>query len=88
MARLSSFIQVLALAYTVVFSALHYSILCSREDITFRTALGRVPEAAVSFILGILLLGPIMALLGYHLRVNLERRLALDISLIGLHSSS
>ncbi|GHJ84285.1 hypothetical protein NliqN6_0687 [Naganishia liquefaciens] len=60
---------ILALVYTVVFSALHYSILCSREDITFGTALGRVPEAAVSFLLGILLLSPITALLGYHLRL-------------------
>jgi hypothetical protein len=54
----------------VVFSALHYSILCSRDKINFRTALARVPEAAVSFLLGLILLGPIVALLGYHLRVS------------------
>ncbi|KAJ9105361.1 hypothetical protein QFC21_001730 [Naganishia friedmannii] len=62
---------VLALIYTLVFSALHYSVLCSREHISFGKALGRVPEAAVSFILGVILLAPITALLGYHLRLML-----------------
>ncbi|KAI5454035.1 Eukaryotic peptide chain release factor GTP-binding subunit [Naganishia albida] len=63
--------SVLALVYTVVFSALHYSILCSRENINFGSALGREPEAAVSFILGLILLAPITALFGYHLRLML-----------------
>jgi hypothetical protein len=69
-AKLNTCLQILALVYTVVFSALHYSILCSRDKINFRTALARVPEAAVSFLLGLILLGPIVALLGYHLRVS------------------
>lgn len=70
--NLDRILQVLALVYTVVFSALHYSILCSRENINFGSALGREPEAAVSFILGLILLAPITALFGYHLRVGLS----------------
>ncbi len=61
--------QTLATIYTVVFAALHYAILCSREGISFRQALARSPESAVSFAIGVVVVWPMMALLGYHLRV-------------------
>lgn len=62
--------QTLAIIYLVVFSALHYSILCSREGISFKQALAMSPESAVSFAIGVVVVWPVMALLGYHLRVG------------------
>ncbi len=72
--------QTLAAIYTVVFSALHFSILCSREKISFRQALSRSPASAVSFALGVILVFPVMALLGYHLRVRGPVRLRAGMS--------
>jgi hypothetical protein len=66
--------QTLAIIYTVVFSALHFSIMCSRENISFRESLKRSPESAVSFGIGVLVVWPVMALMGYHLRVSRIRR--------------
>lgn len=63
-------LQTLGLIYTVVFSALHFSIICSREGISFRTALALNAGSAVSFALGVVLIWPVLFLTGYHLRVS------------------
>ncbi|WVF71514.1 hypothetical protein IAT40_006320 [Kwoniella sp. CBS 6097] len=57
--------------YIVVFSALHFSLLCHHDHISFGRALGESPGAAVSFILGLLVLLPVSFLLWYHLRLLL-----------------
>lgn len=56
----------ICLVYSVVFAAIHYALLCHREGLTFAQALGNSPESAVNFMLGLILLGPVSALLGYH----------------------
>ncbi|WVR07052.1 hypothetical protein IAU60_004091 [Kwoniella sp. DSM 27419] len=55
--------------YIVVFSAVHFSLLCHHDHITFRRALAESPGAAVSFLLGVLTLLPVGFLLTYHLRL-------------------
>ncbi|OCF43186.1 hypothetical protein I317_03031 [Kwoniella heveanensis CBS 569] len=57
--------------YIVVFSALHFSLLCHHDNISFSHALGDSPGAAVSFILGVIVLLPVSFLLWYHLRLLL-----------------
>ncbi|WVQ99474.1 hypothetical protein IAU59_006609 [Kwoniella sp. CBS 9459] len=57
--------------YMIVFSALHFSLLCHHDHISFGRALGESPGAAVSFILGVLVLLPVSFLLWYHLRLLL-----------------
>lgn len=61
---------VLCLVYSIVFAAMHYVLLCHREGRTFVQALGVSPESGVNFVLGLVLLAPILALLGYHLHVS------------------
>ncbi|WWD17270.1 hypothetical protein CI109_101710 [Kwoniella shandongensis] len=58
--------------YTVVFSAVHFSLLCHHDHISFRRALQDSPGAAVSFLLGLLVLGPVLFLLSYHTRLLLH----------------
>lgn len=67
------FVVVTALAaiYVVVFSAVHFSMLCHHDHISFKQALKESPGAAVSFILGIGVLPPILYLLYYHVRLLL-----------------
>ncbi|BEI84152.1 hypothetical protein CcaverHIS002_0407560 [Cutaneotrichosporon cavernicola] len=57
--------------YVVVFSALHFSMLCAHDHISFKQALEESPGAAVSFGLGILTLAPVLFLLWYHIRLLL-----------------
>lgn len=57
--------------YVVVFSALHFSMLCAHDHISFKQALQESPGAAVSFGLGILTLAPVLFLLWYHIRLLL-----------------
>ncbi|WVW83945.1 hypothetical protein I302_105968 [Kwoniella bestiolae CBS 10118] len=57
--------------YIIVFSAIHFSMLCHHDNISFGKALSESPGAAVSFLLGVLLILPIMFLLWYHLRLLL-----------------
>ncbi|GMK59443.1 hypothetical protein CspeluHIS016_0800490 [Cutaneotrichosporon spelunceum] len=57
--------------YVVIFSALHFSMLCSHDHISFKQALGESPGAAVSFGLGVLTLAPVLFLLWYHIRLLL-----------------
>lgn len=57
--------------YIVVFSAIHFSMLCRTDHVSFKTALGQSPGAAVSFALGICTLPPILFLLYYHIRLLL-----------------
>jgi palmitoyltransferase ZDHHC9/14/18 len=57
--------------YVVVFSALHFSMLCAHDGISFKQALEESPGAAVSFGLGILTLAPVLFLLWYHIRLLL-----------------
>ncbi|WVQ67615.1 uncharacterized protein L199_005818 [Kwoniella botswanensis] len=57
--------------YIIVFSALHFSLLCHHDHISFSKALSESPGAAVSFLLGVILILPIMFLLWYHLRLLL-----------------
>ena len=62
--------QAIADIYIVVFSALHFSLLCHHDHISFVTALKDSPGAAVSFLLGVGSLGPVVFLLWFHLRVS------------------
>ncbi|KAI9639773.1 DHHC palmitoyltransferase-domain-containing protein [Dioszegia hungarica] len=57
--------------YQVVFSAIHFSLLCHGDSIGFGTALQRSPGAAVSFLIGVAVLPGIGFLLIYHLRLLL-----------------
>ncbi|WWC70020.1 uncharacterized protein I206_103964 [Kwoniella pini CBS 10737] len=57
--------------YVVIFSAIHFSLLCHHDNISFGTALSESPGAAVSFLLGVILIFPILFLLWYHLRLLL-----------------
>lgn len=57
--------------YIVVFSAIHFSMICHHEHVSFKQALQDSPGAAVSFILGILVLPPILFLFWYHIRLLL-----------------
>ncbi|BEJ14840.1 hypothetical protein CspHIS471_0406070 [Cutaneotrichosporon sp. HIS471] len=57
--------------YVVVFSALHFSMLCAHDHISLKQALEESPGAAVSFGLGILTLAPVLFLLWYHIRLLL-----------------
>ncbi|KAL0250548.1 hypothetical protein I308_102726 [Cryptococcus tetragattii IND107] len=57
--------------YIVIFSAIHFSLLCHHDDISFRRALSDSPGAAVSFLLGVLAIIPVLFLLQYHIRLLL-----------------
>ncbi|KAL1407018.1 Eukaryotic peptide chain release factor GTP-binding subunit [Vanrija albida] len=57
--------------YVVVFSAIHFSLLCHHDHVSFGRALRDSPGAAVSFLLGLLTLAPVMFLLWYHIRLLL-----------------
>ncbi|KAL7421875.1 Eukaryotic peptide chain release factor GTP-binding subunit [Cryptotrichosporon argae] len=57
--------------YIVVFSAVHFALLCHHDAVTFRAALQGSPGAAVSFLLGVLVLPGILFLLWYHVRLLL-----------------
>lgn len=56
--------------YEVVFSAIHFYLLCRTDSISFGTALRQSPGAAVSFLLGVLILPAVLFLLYYHIRVS------------------
>lgn len=64
-------LQSIASIYEVVFSALHFALLCHHDHISFSHALSESPGAAVSFLLGVLILPGIFFLLYYHVRVGL-----------------
>lgn len=68
----------IAAIYIVVFSALHFSMLCHHDNINFVTALKQSPGAAVSFLLGVLVLPPILFLLYYHVRLLLYNLTTLE----------
>ncbi|KAK8864432.1 hypothetical protein IAR55_001680 [Kwoniella newhampshirensis] len=55
--------------YIVIFSAVHFSLLCHHDHVSFGKALQNSPGAAVSFLLGIFLIGPVLFLLSYHIRL-------------------
>ncbi|WVQ72500.1 hypothetical protein IAR50_002055 [Cryptococcus sp. DSM 104548] len=57
--------------YIVVFSAVHFSLICHHDNVPFRQALTDSPGAAVSFLLGILTLVPVVFLFQYHMRLLL-----------------
>ncbi|KGB74458.2 hypothetical protein CNBG_0296 [Cryptococcus deuterogattii R265] len=57
--------------YIVIFSAIHFSLLCHHDDISLRRALSDSPGAAVSFLLGVLAIIPVLFLLQYHIRLLL-----------------
>jgi palmitoyltransferase ZDHHC9/14/18 len=61
----------LGVSYIVVFSAVHFSMLCHHDHITFKDALSKSPGAGVSFALGVCVLPPICFLLYYHIRLLL-----------------
>lgn len=64
--------QGISCIYAVVFSALHFSLLCHGDSIGFGTAIQRSPGAAVSFLLAIAVLPGVIFLLLYHVRVSLD----------------
>ncbi|RXK35019.1 hypothetical protein M231_07722 [Tremella mesenterica] len=55
--------------YVVVFSAIHFALLCHHDHISFGRALKESPGAAVSFLLGLVVLPGVLFLVGYHLRL-------------------
>ncbi|OXB39856.1 hypothetical protein J007_00278 [Cryptococcus neoformans] len=57
--------------YIVILSAIHFSLLCHHDNISFKNALSNSPGAAVSFLLGILAIIPVLFLLQYHIRLLL-----------------
>lgn len=57
--------------YIVIFSAIHFLLICRHEGVSFGQALQDSPGAAVSFLLGLMLLPAMLFLLGYHIRVRL-----------------
>ncbi|ORY33989.1 DHHC palmitoyltransferase-domain-containing protein [Naematelia encephala] len=57
--------------YVVIFSGIHFALLCHHDHISFGRALRESPGAAVSFLLGLLVLPGICFLLWYHLRLLL-----------------
>ncbi|OWT41909.1 hypothetical protein C362_00275 [Cryptococcus neoformans Bt1] len=57
--------------YIVILSAIHFSLLCHHDNISFKSALSNSPGAAVSFLLGILAIMPVLFLLQYHIRLLL-----------------
>lgn len=57
--------------YIVVFSAIQFSMICHHEHVSFKRALQTTPGSAVSFILGVLVLPPILFLFWYHVRLLL-----------------
>ncbi|ORX36649.1 DHHC palmitoyltransferase-domain-containing protein [Kockovaella imperatae] len=57
--------------YIVIFSAIHFALLCHHDHISFGSALRNSPGAAVSFLLGILAIPPVSFLLWYHARLTL-----------------
>ncbi|WVQ80763.1 hypothetical protein IAT38_002868 [Cryptococcus sp. DSM 104549] len=64
--------------YIVIFSAIHFSLICRHEHVSFRHALKASPGAAVSFLLGLAALAPILFLLQYHLRLLLYNLTTLE----------
>ena len=56
--------------YILITAALHLQYLCSRNGADFVGALRIAPASAVVFVVGILALPPVLALLGYHIRVR------------------
>jgi len=65
-------IQTIASIYIVVFSAIHFLLICRHENVPFVNALRSSPGAAVSFLLGLLILPGMLFLLAYHVRVSLS----------------
>ena len=61
--------QSLTLALVIVTAALNLVILTHREHVSFRAALSSAPGSAVVFSLGIVVIWPLLALMGYHVRV-------------------
>jgi hypothetical protein len=67
---LTGILQSLALALVIVTAALHLFILTRRNHVNFRTALSSAPASAVVFSLGIIVIWPLLALMGFHVRVG------------------
>jgi palmitoyltransferase ZDHHC9/14/18 len=65
-------IQTIASIYIVVFSAIHFLLICRHENVPFVNALRSSPGAAVSFLLGCIILPGMLFLLAYHVRVRLD----------------
>lgn len=63
-------VQVLTLILIIVTSALHLYLLTAKEGINFKQAINHGIGSAVAFSLSILVVMPVTALLGYHLRVS------------------
>lgn len=63
--------QTIAAIYIVVFSAVHFMLICRHEDIPFVDALRGSPGASVGFLLGCIVLPSMLFLLAYHIRVSL-----------------
>lgn len=57
--------------YIVILSAIHFSLLCHHDNVSFKSALSDSPGAAVSFLLGIIAIIPVLFLLQYHVRLLL-----------------
>ena len=57
----------------IVTAALNLFILTRREHVSFRTALSNAPGSAVVFSLGIVVIWPLLALMGFHVRVGHSR---------------
>jgi hypothetical protein len=68
-------LQAIATIYIVVFSAIHFYLLCHHDHVSFGRALSESPGAAVSFLLGVLVLPATLFLIFYHVRVGLYRHL-------------
>jgi palmitoyltransferase ZDHHC9/14/18 len=64
--------------YIVVFSAVHFSMICHHEHVSFGHALRDSPGAAVSFLLGVLVLPPVAFMLYYHVRLLFFNLTTLD----------
>jgi hypothetical protein len=62
--------QAISDIYIIVFSAIHFALLCHHDRISFGAALRESPGAAVSFLLGIMVLPAALFLLWYHVIVS------------------
>lgn len=62
--------QTIASIYIVVFSAIHFLLICRHDNVAFVETLRDSPGAAVSFLLGCLILPSMLFLLAYHIRVR------------------
>jgi len=62
-------VSVVSTIYIVVFSAVHFSLICHHQHVPFSQAIKDSPGAALSFLVGVLILPAMIFLLVYHLRL-------------------